>query len=144
MVNRIIFIFVSIVIPSGDFPLVSNWVVPGKRKFGYCSEKEIILASCPLEFKERHNNSSQVASPPRSGKAGPRMNIFFFSNFLFSDLSALAKVTVWANCRKKRPEIMLFYLFGQESVEIRYYCFGINPRMSTFAPQIKSTYKTIK
>jgi hypothetical protein len=75
-------ILVSICTPAGGVPEVSYCVVPGKRKEGYCKEKEMIFTSCPAKERDWQSSSLSIAIPPRKGQAGPTMIIFFFSKML--------------------------------------------------------------
>ena len=55
--------------------LSEYWVLPGKRKLGYCKEKVYIITSCPSLINCLANLSLNVAKPPLSGNAGPMMMI---------------------------------------------------------------------
>ena len=48
-------------------------VVPGKRKPGYCRENVRIVTRWPVDRNWRASRSLKLASPPRSGCAGPMM-----------------------------------------------------------------------
>lgn len=55
-----------------------NWLDPGKRKEGYCSEKDQIVQEWPASINARHSLSLKVVMPPGlSGWAGPRIMILY-------------------------------------------------------------------
>jgi hypothetical protein len=55
-----------------------NWELPGKRKEGYCKEKDQMLQSYPSLLNAWHKRSLKVVMPPGlSGCAGPMMMILF-------------------------------------------------------------------
>jgi hypothetical protein len=67
----------KIEIPFGPSPS-SYCVLPGKRKEGYCSEKEYICTSAPFSAKPKAKELLKFAIPPLYGKAGPIMITFLF------------------------------------------------------------------